>query len=394
MDRTRRNLRSTARGRGRATSATRGRGRTIPIGRGRGSETPADHEDIVDPGTTPDPIVEAVANSVPPTTPIDPTAAYQAIQTLVGLFTGQQAQTGLANSMTFDKGTVLDRFFKTTPPSFIGYAGKQVEKEEDKVWYFLKGLRSDIRGRVSLLDVKTLAELVTKALTAENDIKEENLSKEHQFKRTREWWQPGQNNEGGNSNKRKFNEGHQGNSPNNENDVFHDGSDIFAENYKEMNKSLKIYIYPHSTKDRLANVLLPESSEPGGNYVSEAYFKKALMKSHFITKDPSKADFFFLPFSITYMRNDKRIGVGGIPSFVRDYMYDVRHKYPYWNRSGGADHFYVACHSIGKIAMGKAAEVKDNSIQVACSSNYFVNGYVAHKDVPLPQIWPRQGNPP
>ncbi|KAH7844069.1 hypothetical protein Vadar_023876 [Vaccinium darrowii] len=189
MDRTRRNLRSTARGRGRATSATRGRGRTIPIGRGRGSEIPTEHDDIVDPGATPDPIIEVVANSVPPTTPIDPTAAYQAIQTLVGLFTGQQAQTG--NSMTFDKG-------------------KQVEKEEDKMWYFLKGLRSDIHGRVSLLDVKTLAELVTKALTAENDIKEENMSKEHQFKRTREWWQAGQSNEGGNSNKRTFNEGHQG----------------------------------------------------------------------------------------------------------------------------------------------------------------------------------------
>ncbi|KAH7867257.1 hypothetical protein Vadar_030980 [Vaccinium darrowii] len=208
MDRTRRNLRSTARGRGRATAATRARGRTIPTGRGRGSEIPTEHDDIVNPGTTPDPIVEVVANSVPPTAPIDPTAAYQAIQTLVGLFTGQQAQTG--NSMTFDKGTVLDRFLKTTPPSFIGYAGKQVENEEDKVWYFLKGLRSDIRGRVSLLDVKTLAELVTKALTAENDIKEENMSKEHQFKRTREWWQSGQKNEGGNSNKKIFNEGHQG----------------------------------------------------------------------------------------------------------------------------------------------------------------------------------------
>ncbi|KAH7856748.1 hypothetical protein Vadar_005088 [Vaccinium darrowii] len=78
------------------------------------------------------------------------------------------------------------------------------------MWYFLNGLRSDIHGRVSLLDVKTLAELVTKALTAENDIKEENTSKEHQFKRTREWWQAGQSNEGGNSNKRTFNEGHQG----------------------------------------------------------------------------------------------------------------------------------------------------------------------------------------
>ncbi|KAH7838421.1 hypothetical protein Vadar_026177 [Vaccinium darrowii] len=196
------------------------------MGRGRGSETPADHEDIVDPRTTLDPIVEVVANSVPPTTPIDPTAAYQAIQTLVGLFTGQQAQTGLANatnSMTFDKvknqkrieflnleqGSLTVAEYQRKFDELSRNAGKQVEKEEDKVWYFIKGLGSDIRGRVSLLDVKTLAELVTKALTTEDDIKEENMSKEHQFKRTREWWQTKQNNEDGNSNKRIFNEGHQ-----------------------------------------------------------------------------------------------------------------------------------------------------------------------------------------
>ncbi|XP_058204325.1 probable glycosyltransferase At5g11130 isoform X4 [Rhododendron vialii] len=184
-----------------------------------------------------------------------------------------------------------------------------------------------------------------------------------------------------------------GNSVDNDNDVYHD-NDLFFENYKQMNRSLKIYVYPHSSHDRFANVLLPVTYEPGGNYASESYFKKALMKSHFITKDPSKADFFFLPFSITGMRNDKRIGVGGMQDYVQDYVSNVRQKYPYWNRTGGADHFYVACHSIGKIAMGKAEEVKNNAIQVVCSSNYFVNGYVAHKDVSLPQIWPRHGNPP
>ncbi|KAF7147274.1 hypothetical protein RHSIM_Rhsim03G0056800 [Rhododendron simsii] len=184
-----------------------------------------------------------------------------------------------------------------------------------------------------------------------------------------------------------------GNSVDNDNEVYHD-HDLFFENYKAMNRSLKIYVYPHSPHDRFANVLLPVTSEPGGNYASESYFKKALMKSHFITKDPSKADFFFLPFSVTGMRNDKRIGVGGMQDYVQDYVSNVRQKYPYWNRTGGADHFYVACHSIGKIAMGKAEEVKKNAIQVVCSSNYFVNGYVAHKDVSLPQIWPRNGNPP
>ncbi|KAF7147858.1 hypothetical protein RHSIM_Rhsim03G0056700 [Rhododendron simsii] len=185
-----------------------------------------------------------------------------------------------------------------------------------------------------------------------------------------------------------------GNSVNNDdNDVYHD-NDLFFEHYKEMNRSLKIYVYPHSPNESFANVFLPVAYEPGGNYASESYFKKALMKSHFVTEDPSDADFFFLPFSITGMRFDKRINVGGIQSFVREYVSGIQQKYPFWNRSGGADHFYVACHSVGKIAMGKAEEVKDNAIQVVCSSNYAADAYLPHKDVSLPQIWPRKGNPP
>ncbi|XP_028797771.1 probable glycosyltransferase At5g03795 [Neltuma alba] len=176
-------------------------------------------------------------------------------------------------------------------------------------------------------------------------------------------------------------------------DVYHE-RDIFMEEYKEMKRRLKVYVYPHGKDDPFANVLLPADEEPGGNYASESYFKKALMKSQFLTDDPTNADLFFMPFSIASLRHDRRVGVGGIQGFVRDYIREITHKYPYWNRSGGADHFYVACHSVGRSAMEKAPQVKFNAIQVVCSSSYFLTGYVAHKDACLPQIWPRQGNPP
>ncbi|KAG5107540.1 hypothetical protein JHK84_044447 [Glycine max] len=146
--------------------------------------------------------------------------------------------------------------------------------------------------------------------------------------------------------------------------------------------------------DSFANVLLPVESKPGGNYASESYFKKVPMKSHFITKDPTEADLFFLPFSIARLRHNRRVGVGGKQDFIRDYIQNISHKYPYWNRTGGADHFYVACHSIGRSAMDKAPDVKFNAIQVVCSSSYFLTGNIAHKDTCLPQIWPRKGNPP
>ncbi|KAL9436417.1 hypothetical protein AB3S75_022463 [Citrus x aurantiifolia] len=182
-----------------------------------------------------------------------------------------------------------------------------------------------------------------------------------------------------------------GNSVNKE--VFHD-RDIFLEDYKQMNRSFRVYVYPHRRNDPFANVLLPVDFEPRGNYASESYFKKVFVKSHFVTKDPSKADLFFLPFSIARMRHDRRIGTEGIPDFISHYIFNISQKYPYWNRTGGADHFYVACHSIGRSAMEKAWEVKLNAIQVVCSSSYFISGHIAHKDVSLPQIWPRQEDPP
>ncbi|GFQ02488.1 probable glycosyltransferase at5g03795 [Phtheirospermum japonicum] len=180
----------------------------------------------------------------------------------------------------------------------------------------------------------------------------------------------------------------------NKNDnVFHVRS-LFMKDYKEMNKSFKIYAYPHRKNEPFANVLLPVDSAPGGNYASESYFKKALFKSQFLTSDPSEADLFYLPFSIASLRNDPRVGVGGIKDFIRDYISNISRNYPFWNRTGGADHFYVACHSIGRTAMDKAVQVRLNAIQVVCSSSYFLAGYVSHKDASIPQIWPREGRAP
>ncbi|KAG8472175.1 hypothetical protein CXB51_036146 [Gossypium anomalum] len=183
-----------------------------------------------------------------------------------------------------------------------------------------------------------------------------------------------------------------GNDTNNK-EAYHDG-DIFLQDYKQMNKSLKIYVYPHSKDDPFANVLLPPDNDCKGNYASELMFKKALMESHFVTKDPNEAHLFYMPFSISSMRSDPRIDVHGIPDFVQNYISNITLKYPYWNRTGGADHFYVACHSIGKIAFEKAVVAKLNVIQLVCSSTYFPSSYLPHKDASMPQVWPRGGDPP
>lgn len=84
-------------------------------------------------------------------------------------------------------------------------------------------------------------------------------------------------------------------------------------------------------------------------YSTEGSFIHAIeMNEHFRTRDPKKANVFFLPFSIAwmvryvYIRNS--YDFGPIKRTVRDYVNVIATRYPYWNRSLGADHFMLSCH--------------------------------------------------
>lgn len=53
-------------------------------------------------------------------------------------------------------------------------------------------------------------------------------------------------------------------------EIFH-GKDVLHEKYKEMNRSLKIYVYPHNKNGSFENILLTTDDKPSGNYASESY---------------------------------------------------------------------------------------------------------------------------
>lgn len=71
---------------------------------------------------------------------------------------------------------------------------------------------------------------------------------------------------------------------------------------------------------------------------------------------------------------------------VEKYVEHLKFEYPYWNRTLGADHFFVTCHDIGVKATKGVPHMMKNSIRVICSSRYDDDGYIPHKDVTLPQV--------
>ncbi|KAF7135952.1 hypothetical protein RHSIM_Rhsim08G0186900 [Rhododendron simsii] len=167
----------------------------------------------------------------------------------------------------------------------------------------------------------------------------------------------------------------------------------FNSDYNEMMRNLKIYVYPdvHQNSSPFSNIFLPRTNlKKLGNYYSEHAFKTALLSSPLLTSRPEEAHFLYMPFSINLMRYDGRLhSVESINEFVGRYTDRISSEFAFWNASGGTDHLYVYCHSIGRDAASCHEGLLNNAIQVTCSSSYSQKFYVSHKDVALPQVWPR-----
>lgn len=144
--------------------------------------------------------------------------------------------------------------------------------------------------------------------------------------------------------------------------------------------NFKVYIYT----DGDPKTYFQTPRKLTGKYSSEGYFFQNIRESVFRTENPDEADLFFVPISCHKMRG-KGISYENMTIIVKDYVDGLISKYPYWNRTLGADHFFVTCHDVGVRAFEGFPLLIKNSIRVVCSPSYDV-GYIPHKDVALPQV--------
>nr|XP_016476946.1 PREDICTED: probable glycosyltransferase At3g07620 [Nicotiana tabacum] len=140
-------------------------------------------------------------------------------------------------------------------------------------------------------------------------------------------------------------------------------STLISQNYQKMLTSFRIFIY---------TPLQPITfSTP-----SASIFYNFLVNSPFLTQDPNQAHLFFVPFSPdTSTRSLARL--------VRE----LRTKYPYWNRTLGADHFFISPTGIDFSSDRNVLELKKNSVQISVFPTISGN-FIPHKDITLPPVNP------
>ncbi|XP_057424995.1 probable glycosyltransferase At5g03795 [Lotus japonicus] len=158
----------------------------------------------------------------------------------------------------------------------------------------------------------------------------------------------------------------------------------FHRSYIEMEKQFKVFVYEEGEPPVFHNGPCKSIYSMEGNFIHAME-----MNDKFRTRDSEKAHVFFLPFSVVmmvrfvYIRDSHDFGP--IRKTVTDYINVIGERYPYWNRSLGADHFMLACHDWGPEASFSTPYLHKNSIRVLCNANTSERFNPA-KDVSFPEI--------
>ncbi|CAL4977316.1 unnamed protein product [Urochloa decumbens] len=168
---------------------------------------------------------------------------------------------------------------------------------------------------------------------------------------------------------------------------------VFKRSYELMESLLKVFIYHDGAKP------IFHSPELKGIYASEGWFMKLMeTNQNFVVRDPNRAHLFYLPYSSRQLEHNLYVPGSNtmepLSIFVKNYIDAISAKYPYWNRTKGADHFFVACHDWGPYTTKLHDELRKNTIKALCNADLSEGVFIHGKDVSLPETFLRTPRKP
>ncbi|XP_019436144.1 PREDICTED: probable glycosyltransferase At5g20260 [Lupinus angustifolius] len=166
----------------------------------------------------------------------------------------------------------------------------------------------------------------------------------------------------------------------------------FHQSHIEMVKRFKVWVYEEGEKPIVHDGPLNNIYAIEGQFIDE--MENSIGNNPFKARHPNEAHVFYLPISVANVvryvyepiMSKKDYYRDRLQCLVEDYVGVIAHKYPYWNKTNGADHFLLSCHDWVPSFYECNPQLFMNFTRLLCNANTS-EGFQPKRDVSIPEVY-------